>query len=70
MVVPTGRYQNIMSVAVLRLARGKLLRLHAGKDGKTQALLTVLRIANAANAPQLATESRRHADSPGASVPA
>ncbi|MEO6875961.1 MAG: sialidase family protein [Opitutaceae bacterium] len=33
-VVPTGHYQNIMSVSFLRLASGKLLRFHAVKKTK------------------------------------
>ncbi len=33
-VVPTGKYQNIMSVSLLRLASGKLARFHAVKQTK------------------------------------
>lgn len=33
-VVPTGKFQNIMSVSFLRLASGKLLRFHAVKKTK------------------------------------
>ncbi|MSU65553.1 MAG: exo-alpha-sialidase [Opitutus sp.] len=33
-VVPTGRYQNIMSVSFLRLASGKLARFHGVKRSK------------------------------------
>ena len=33
-VVPTGKYQNIMSVSFLRLASGKLLRFHCVKQTK------------------------------------
>ena len=33
-VVPTGHYQNIMSVSFVRLASGKLLRFHAVKETK------------------------------------
>lgn len=33
-VIPTGSYQNIMSVSFLRLASGKLLRFHAVKKTK------------------------------------
>jgi hypothetical protein len=33
-VIPTGRYQNIMSVSFVRLASGKLLRFHAVKKTK------------------------------------
>jgi hypothetical protein len=33
-VIPTGSYQNIMSVSFVRLASGKLLRFHAVKKNK------------------------------------
>jgi len=33
-VIPTGHYQNIMSVSLLRLASGKLARFHAVKQTK------------------------------------
>ena len=34
MVIPTGDYQNIMSVSFLRLASGKIARFHAVKRTK------------------------------------
>lgn len=41
-VVPTGSYQNIMSVSLLRLASGRLARFHAVKTNKWMSCQIVL----------------------------